>query len=69
MAKIITNSTCEFLNEKAVSAKYSIHIQTLRNWRCVGRGPSYIKLDRLVRYSLADLDTYFQSHRVDPEGK
>jgi hypothetical protein len=67
MAKITTNSTPEAINEKDVSAKYSIGIQTLRNWRHMGRGPAYIKLDRAVRYSLTDLEKYFQSHRVDPE--
>ena len=69
MAKITTNSTPEAINEKDVSARYQIHIQTLRNWRCVGRGPAYIKLDRLVRYPIQDLENYFRAHRIDPEAE
>ena len=66
MAKTITNSTTQYLNEKDVSARYSIHVQTLRNWRCIGRGPAYVKLDRLVRYPMDQLEKYFQSHLVNP---
>lgn len=68
MVKTITNSTAEAVTEKDVSARYQIGIQTLRNWRCSGEGPAYFKLKRLVRYSVRDLENYFQSHRIDPEG-
>ena len=63
----IADTTQAYLDEKQVSQRYSIHIQTLRNWRCIGRGPAYVKLNRLVRYPLADLEQYFQARRIDPE--
>lgn len=31
---------------------------TLEGWRVQGIGPRYIKIGRLVRYSLDDLDAY-----------
>ena len=31
-----------------------------------GRGPPYVKLDRLVRYRPADLDAWMISHLTDP---
>ena len=58
-----------YMNEKQVAERYSIAIQTLRNWRSVGKGPSYVKLERLVRYSVDGTEKYFQSHIVDPEAK
>ena len=67
MSKITSCSTQILLNEKEVSSRYSIHVQTLRNWRCVGKGPAYVKLSRLVRYPIRDLESYFQARRVDPE--
>ena len=38
---------------------------TLEGWRVQGIGPRYIKIGRLVRYSLDDLDAYIaaQSRR------
>ncbi|QWV97455.1 helix-turn-helix domain-containing protein [Geomonas nitrogeniifigens] len=31
---------------------------TLEQWRWQGRGPQFVKLGRLVRYRLADLEAY-----------
>ena len=43
--------------------------RTMDNWRSLGRGPAYIKLNnRNVRYALADLLDYIQKHRVEPGG-
>lgn len=35
-----------------------INALTLADWRCKGTGPAYIKVGRLVRYRLADLDAW-----------
>jgi predicted site-specific integrase-resolvase len=59
-----------YMNEKQAAERYSIAIQTLRNWRSVGKGPPYVKLKsgmRLVRYPIDTTEKYFQSHMVDPE--
>ena len=38
---------------------------TLRQWRVQGKGPSYIKSGRFVRYSKADLELWADQHRKD----
>jgi len=45
------------------AAKYlgNLKTNTLEGWRVRGYGPRYIKVGRLVRYALADLDTYIES--------
>lgn len=37
---------------------------TLRQWRCQGRGPAYEKRGRSVRYKLSDLDAWRDANRV-----
>jgi predicted DNA-binding transcriptional regulator AlpA len=37
----------------------------LRLWRREGRGPSYIRHGRSVRYLLKDLDGWLDRHRVE----
>ena len=41
--------------------------QSLRNWRCLGRGPAYSKKGRLIRYRVQDLLDFMNSGRIDPE--
>jgi predicted DNA-binding transcriptional regulator AlpA len=36
----------------------------LRSWRAKGKGPSYVRHGRSVRYLVADLDAWLQAHRV-----
>ena len=45
------------------AAKYlgNLKANTLEGWRVRGYGPRYVKVGRLVRYALADLDTYIQA--------
>ena len=43
----------------------TIKTQTLHQWRSIGSiGPSYIKLDRHIRYSKRDLDMWLRRQRV-----
>jgi len=35
---------------------------TLEGWRVQGIGPRYIKIGRLVRYRVEDLDTFLEAH-------
>jgi hypothetical protein len=41
--------------------------QTLANWRHLRRGPAYCRVGRRIIYRLEDLDTYLNTHRIDPE--
>lgn len=44
--------------------------RTLDNWRNLGRGPVYVKLNkRNVRYALADLLDYINQHKIEPGGR
>ncbi|MGG7653551.1 helix-turn-helix domain-containing protein [Kocuria rosea] len=40
--------------------------KSMRNWRSAGVGPDYIKVSGRVRYVVADLDRWLESHRVSP---
>ena len=41
---------------------------TLNQWRSQRRGPAFVKVGRLVRYRLADLDAWLQAQRVSIGG-
>ncbi len=56
-----------WIDEKELSRRTGLKVQTLRNWRHLGKGPAYSKLGRSVRYNVADAEAYFQNRRVDPE--
>jgi hypothetical protein len=45
--------------DSETAAKYlACAPKTLRQWRCLGRGPRYRNLGRLVRYHVDDLDAF-----------
>lgn len=36
----------------------AVTTRTLANWRAAGRGPSFTKIGRSVRYSVEDVEAY-----------
>ncbi|MEW6078578.1 MAG: helix-turn-helix domain-containing protein [Thermodesulfobacteriota bacterium] len=59
----------KLLNTKEAAALIGSNPRTLDNWRGLGRGPVYVKLNkRNVRYALDDLLEYIARHRVTPAG-
>ncbi|MDR1633995.1 MAG: helix-turn-helix domain-containing protein [Bifidobacteriaceae bacterium] len=40
--------------------------QTLARWRCDGKGPSYSKIGKHVRYRQADLDAWVETETIHP---
>jgi len=36
---------------------------TMSSWRATGRGPSFVKIGRLVRYRQEDLDAFIEAGR------
>ncbi len=54
-----------YLNEYEVAALIGFAVQSLRNWRFLGRGPSYLKTGRSVRYRLKDVLDWMEMHRVN----
>jgi hypothetical protein len=60
-----------FVNDVEAAKLLSVGVQTLRNWRFLGRGPAYSKPagGRLVRYQTQDLLDFMNSGRIDPEAR
>lgn len=61
------NKTYMF-TEKEVAEKLKCTVSTLRKWRTLGKGLTYRKIGRLVRYSEADIAAYLEANRVEPTG-
>lgn len=41
------------LTERELAARWNMSIKTLQIWRFQGKGPSYLKLGRSVRYPMS----------------
>lgn len=54
------------VSEREAVAILGLSLQTMRNWRHLGRGPRYCKYGRAVRYLLADLLDWREQHRITP---
>ncbi len=48
----------QLLDEREVSRRLSVSVNTLRYWRVSGDGPNYVKLGRLVRYDAVALEKF-----------
>ncbi len=59
----------EFLNTKEAAEALGLSPITLRKWRCLGKGPGYLRLNpRLIRYRRADLEAWLERGAVKVEG-
>lgn len=60
-------SISPLLDTEAVAMILGVPEQTLRQWRCAGLGPDFIKLGvgpkAAVRYTLKDVEDYIAHHR------
>jgi|TARA_B110000977_G_C11000851_1_gene463756 hypothetical protein len=41
----------EFYTEKELGRRWKLDPRTLRNWRCQGRGPSWLRIGVNIRYA------------------
>ena len=55
------NAADELLDEPKLAARLAVSRATLQSWRYAGRGPRYIKIGRLIRYRVADVDAYLRA--------
>jgi predicted DNA-binding transcriptional regulator AlpA len=56
------------INPEEASKIMGFERRTLDNWRSAGKGPAYVKLSRRkVGYLLADIQTFIQSRRIEPQ--
>jgi predicted DNA-binding transcriptional regulator AlpA len=51
-----------FLTENQLAARHQCSVRTLRNLRNLGGGIAFVKLGRLVRYRLSDVEAWEQAH-------
>lgn len=54
------------LNEAMAAAYLGIEPKTLTRWRWASRGPKFVKVGALVRYTQTDLDAYVTGATVTP---
>ena len=56
----------KFLTPDEVAERYrgGISIGTLRNWRAMRLGPSYVKIGKAVLYPLDELDAWDEKNKV-----
>ncbi|PQZ91680.1 excisionase [Arthrobacter sp. MYb227] len=59
----------DLLNATQLAEKIGSTVGTLAYWRYVGQGPKFIKLGRLVRYRLADVDTWLNDQTRSQTGE
>ncbi|MBM3205925.1 helix-turn-helix domain-containing protein [Candidatus Shapirobacteria bacterium] len=57
----------KWLTDKQVAGILEMHVQSLRNWRAQGVGPSYSKIGRSVRYGQTDLYEFIERRKVKGE--
>lgn len=55
------------LNQVELSRRWSLSPRTLERWRCLGEGPSYLKIGGRVVYRMEDIETFESRglHRID----
>lgn len=48
----------KLITENEVAERWSLDAKTLRNWRCNGKGPDYIRLGYTIRYRQTDVEAF-----------
>jgi excisionase family DNA binding protein len=56
-------SAPEPLTESEAALRLGLKVPTLRAWRHQGRGPTFVRLGRAVRYLAADIDEFLAANR------
>ena len=57
-------SSKTFFKEDELAERWRISVKALQRWRQVGEGPSFVKIGRVVRYELRDVEAFEAVHRV-----
>jgi len=65
-AVLIAAESSDLVDEVGLAGRLKVARSTLQNWRYTGRGPRWIKLGRLIRYRVADVDAFLE---VNTRGK
>ncbi len=59
-----TSTREEILTPGEVAEWLGVTVQALANWRYLRRGPEYVQLGRMVRYTRASIDRFIAAGRV-----
>jgi excisionase family DNA binding protein len=51
----------ELLDEGRLAERLGVSRSTLQSWRYAGRGPRYLKIGRLIRYQVSDVEAYLRA--------
>jgi len=62
IATLVIAGFGELLDEASLASRLRLSRSTLQSWRYSGRGPRWIKLGRLIRYRLADVDAFLDQN-------
>ena len=57
----------QLLTRPEVAEMLKVSAKVLCNWAVSGRGPQFVKVGRLVRYRMADLEKWLSEHTVKTE--
>lgn len=59
-------SSIKFLTAEEVSERYrgGVSVGTLRNWRTMKIGPSFVKIGKAVLYPIDELEAWDEKNRV-----
>ena len=60
-----SRETERLLDEHRAARYLGLSVKTLRNWRSAKRGPRYVKISRIVRYRIRDLDQFIETNVVE----
>jgi hypothetical protein len=59
-------SESKFLTPEEVAERYrgSVSVGTLRNWRAMRIGPTFLKIGKAILYPASELDAWDEKNRV-----
>ena len=63
------NSLRKSLDTPAAAEYLGLHPRTLDNWRSQRRGPCFVRVGRLIRYRVEDLEEYLASRKVETDNR
>lgn len=62
MKVVKSEAGTELIDEAMLASRLGVSRATLQSWRYAGRGPRFIKLGRLIRYSVTDVDEFLRAN-------
>ena len=60
---LASRASNEPLTETNAATRLGLKVATLRAWRHQGRGPTFVRLGRAIRYLTTDIDDFLYANR------